>query len=187
MAGQDDRLINEAKLGNKRAFGKLVKKYQHRILFLAYDLVGNYEDAKDIAQETFIRAYQKLSQFQQRAQFSTWLYRITVNLAIDFHRGQKRNRHQSLDELLNKNVSKSHLGITIPTATSLMNNIELKDQIERALDKLSMNQRTATVLKFFHQRSIKEIAEILGCKEGTVRNHLFRAMSILKKTLYELE
>ena len=82
-------LIKKAKKGDKGSFGKLVKMHQRSILYLAYDLVGNYEDAKDLAQEAFIRAFEKLKQFEERSQFSTWLNRITVNLAIDFHRKNK--------------------------------------------------------------------------------------------------
>jgi RNA polymerase sigma-70 factor (ECF subfamily) len=97
MTDPEARIIQDAKSGNNRAFGRLVKKHQERTLFLAYDLMGNYDDAKDLAQETFIRAFQKLSQYEKRAKFSTWLYRITVNLALDTHRKRRRNRMEFLD------------------------------------------------------------------------------------------
>ena len=101
MIDQDKRLIRDAKSGNRNAFGKLVKKYEKKILYLSYDLVGNYEDAKDLAQEVFIRSFQRLHQFEERSGFSTWVYRITVNLAIDFRRRQSRQRRQSSQDLSN--------------------------------------------------------------------------------------
>jgi len=186
MTDQDKHLVQEAKAGNKRAFGKLVKKHQNKILFLSHDLIGNYEDAKDLAQETFIRSFEKLSQFQERAQFSTWLYRITVNLAMDFHRRRVRNRHQSLETGLTEIDRLSSAMRSSATSDHLINEMEHKALIEIAINKLSMNQRTATALKYFHHKTTKEIAEIMGCAEGTVRNHLSRAMSNLKKHLGEL-
>ncbi|NQT25123.1 sigma-70 family RNA polymerase sigma factor, partial [candidate division KSB1 bacterium] len=90
MPFNEDRIIEDAKQGDRHAFGKLVQKYQSRILALAYDLMGNYDDASDLAQDAFIRAFSRISTFEGRAQFSTWLYRITVNLAMDTHRQRKR-------------------------------------------------------------------------------------------------
>lgn len=171
MTGQDKRLIREAKSGNKQAFGRLAMMYHKKVLFLSYDLMGNYEDAKDLAQEVFLKAYERLSQFQERARFSTWLYRITVNMAFDIHRLKKRNKKRPL----RTNLSES----SIPN--NPMEKLEQSEQIETALDKLSMNQRTATVLKYFHGNTTKEIAEMMGCAEGTVRNHIFRALSNLRK------
>ena len=173
MADQDKRLIREAKGGNKQAFGRLAMKYHKKVLFLSYDLVGNYEDARDLAQDVFIKAFEKLAQFQERAQFSTWLYRITVNTAFDFHRRRKKNDQPSI----RKNISE------YTQMEDSLYVIHQKDQIETALGALSMNQKTAMVLKYFHQNSTKEIAEIMGCTEGTVRNHIFRAMKKLRKHL----
>jgi RNA polymerase sigma-70 factor (ECF subfamily) len=186
MIGQDSRLIREAKAGNKRAFGKLVKKYEKKILFLSYDLCGNYEDAKDVAQDVFIKSFEKLSQFEERSEFLTWLYRITVNMAIDFHRQQKRSRQRFVnDDLLHAQKLLKEVEILNPSKT-MLEELEQRDQIERVLKKLSMNQRTATVLKYFHHKTTKEIADIMGCQETTVRNHIFRALGNLKKHLENL-
>lgn len=187
MAESEKQLVKKAKLGNKHAFGKLVEKYQHKILYLAYDLLGNYEDAKDLAQEVFIRAFEKLHQFQEQSHFSTWLYRIAVNLSIDIHRKQQRYPHQPLEKNLDEihrsgNLAQS-VGETSPEI--LIESDELKEQIENALEDLSLNQRTAIVLRYFHQKSSKEIAEIMGCKQNTVRFHIFRAMGKLKQYLSE--
>ena len=180
-------LIKKAKKGDKGSFGKLVKMNQRSILYLAYDLVGNYEDAKDLAQEAFIRAFEKLDQFEERSQFFTWLNRILVNLAIDFHRKDKKDLCQTIgDNFDNIHYSKILNGCN--HSDSPEKAIEFsEDQIvlDRAINKLSANQRTAIVLKYFHQNSTKKIAEIMGCAENTVRIHLFRAMGNLKKFLKE--
>ncbi len=182
-------LIKKAKKGDKRSFGKLVKMHQRGILYLAYDLIGNYDDAKDLAQEVFIRAFKKLNQFEERSQFSTWLNRITVNLAIDLYRKNRRNPKQSIED----NFDEIHHHDTLerfnhqdsPDQTIEFN--EKRAILEQALNKLSTNQRTAITLKYFHQNSTREIAEIMGCSENTVRIHLFRAMGNLKKILTEYQ
>lgn len=185
MKNSDERLVRKAKTGDRNAFGKLAKKYQKKILYLAYDLVGNYAEAQDLAQEAFFKAFDKLSQFQERAKFSTWLYRITVNLAIDWHRKKARRQVISLEA--------KEPGLNVPQILSdpalearpeaEIEAAELKDALAAALDKLSHHQRTATVLKYFHQKSSREIAEIMGCNENTVRIHIFRALANLKKHL----
>ena len=183
MTGREIRLIREAKSGNKAAFGKIVRAYQDRILYLGYDLMGNYEDAKDLAQEAFIRAFEKLAQFEERSKFSTWLYRITVNLAMDIHR---KNRKKQYVPLENHTRTGSEIDSLLTTDVPGGTSVELEEtraQIDKALDTLSVNQKTAIVLKYFQYKSPKEIAEMMGCTQGTVRNHIFRAMHKLKKTL----
>jgi len=181
----DRQLVYAAKAGNRAAFGKLAKKYQNKVLYLAFDLVGDYEDARDIAQEAFIKAFEKLAQFEERAQFSTWLYRITVNLSMDIHRRRKRKPHESLEENIQeierqKKAEQNEEGLR---AETLLQNVAQRKQLELALQKLSNHQRVATVLKYFHQKSSKEIAVVLDCSESTVRIHLFRALRNLRKHL----
>jgi RNA polymerase sigma-70 factor (ECF subfamily) len=182
-------LIKKAKKGDKKSFGKLVKIHQRSILYLAYDLVGNYEDAKDLAQDVFIRAFEKLNQFEERSQFSTWLNRITVNLAIDFHRKNKKKLNQTIEDNFDE-VPHNEILAGFDHQDSPEEAIELSEDrtvLEQAIIKLSTNQRTAIALKYFHQNSTKEIAEIMGCAENTVRIHLFRAMGNLKKLLQEYQ
>ena len=175
MTGRERRLIQAAKQGDRTAFGKLVQAYQERILYLAFDLMGNYDDAKDLAQEAFIRAYQKLKLFEERSTFSTWLYRITVNLAMDTHRKHQKKQMVSIETHTNPYADS--------TGDRSVEREETRAQFDKALESLSASQRTAVVLKYFHEREPKEIAEMMGCTQGTVRNHLFRAMQKLKKQL----
>lgn len=184
-AESDLKLVQSAKAGNKTAFGTLVKKYQQKVFYLAFDLVHDYDDAKDIAQEAFIKSFEKLQQFEERAQFSTWLYRIAVNLAMDQYRRRKRRPHESLDDNIHeierqKNVEQMAEG---QRSDMELQNSAQRQQIDKALMNLSPNQRAATVLKYFHQQSSKEIAHVLGCSESTARIHLFRAMKNLRKHL----
>lgn len=189
MVDPDRRLVQQAKSGNRNAFGKLVKKYQKQILYLSYDLMRNYEDARDLAQDAFTRAFEKLEQFEERSQFSTWLYRITVNLAMDRYRHRKRNQVKILDADLTRVHNRKDVKQTdiVAMPELAVEQHELRDQIAIALNKLSPNQRIATVLKYFHQKSSKEIADMMGCNENTVRIHIFRAMANLKKHLKNIE
>ncbi|MBN2093364.1 sigma-70 family RNA polymerase sigma factor [candidate division KSB1 bacterium] len=184
MSDTDKRLVQKAKAGDKHAFGKLVNKYQKWILNLVYELVHDWEEAKDLAQEAFIRSYEKLAQFQERSEFSTWLYRIAINLVTDFHRRQKKYIHEELNE---KSITEDSLDINQNSAQAALEDpverIELRQKLDRAIQLLSEQQRIVTVLRYFHQKSLPEIAEIMECSESTARVHLFRAMTNLKKLL----
>ncbi len=185
----DLKLVQATKAGNDTAFGTLVKKYQKKVYYLAYDLINDYDDANDIAQMAFIRAFEKIHQFEERAQFSTWLYRITVNLAMDQHRRRKRRPHESLESNL-REVERQKKDEQFEEGQKSERDLQTgaqREHLEAALAKLSENQRTATVLKYFHQKSSKEIAEILGCSESTARIHLFRALRNLKKYLQNVQ
>jgi RNA polymerase sigma-70 factor, ECF subfamily len=180
-------LIAEAKSGSRRAFGRLVKTYQNRVLALAYDLMGNYEDASDLAQEAFIRAFKKLGTFEERSRFSTWIYRITVNLAMDQHRRRKRRPTASFEAHFRDGIPPDSHGELVTTPDDPVVNEEVRNILLAALDQLTENQRTATVLKYFQHRSCKEIADIMGCAEGTVRIHLHRALNHLRKKIKKHE
>ncbi len=188
MPDNDNRLIIKARNGDKTAFGRLVKKYQQKVLYLAYDMVGDYDEAKDIAQEAFIRAYTRLDQFEKRARFSTWLYRITVNLALDIYRKKKRYPLKPLETSLKEIESHSHENESVSAKSDRAVEIdEMQVRLNDALNELTEHQKTATILKYFHQKSSKEIAAILGCSESTARIHIHRALGNLKKVLQKEE
>lgn len=189
MTDPDDKLVQKAIAGKSGAFNKLVTKYQQRILFLAYDIVGDYEAAQDIAQDAFIRAYNKLSDFQGNSRFSTWLYRITVNLAIDYHRKNKKRSDYSIDAATKEIELTSEMS-ALNSTSNFSENLErdeLKRQLEQALTYVSPQQRTAITLRYFHEKSTREIAEIMGCAENTVRIHIFRGLKHLRKSLNKNE
>jgi len=182
MAFSEARWIQKAKAGDSAAFGRLVTAYQDAILYLIYDFIGNYEDARDLAQDVFIKAFQRLHQFEGRSKFSTWLYRIAVNRALDF----KRRHHKEMIWDFDSPDSASRFLPDEASFQSAGNSIErkeLRNQIEACLSHVSENQKAAVILKYFHQRTTEEIAEIMDCSPVTVRTHLFRAIQYMRKHL----
>ncbi len=166
----DRRLLTLAKKGNRSAFGKLVRKYQHQILGLAYDYLGNYDAARDAAQEVFTKAWDKVAAFEEKSKFSTWLYRIAVNQCLDELRRQAARR---------------------PAADQMQTRLDdlpapgpPPDLIDLEKAGLSEAQYTALLLKYYQDLTVGEIAEIMACSETTVRTHLFRA---IKKIRLELD
>ena len=171
----DRRLVRFAKSGNKAAFGSLVRKYRDPVLALAFDYLHDYELAKDVAQESFIKAFRHINEFKEEARFSTWLYRITVNQALDTRKSLKKQR---TGRSLFKERQANRRNDELPKL-----DLNLDDQLIRALDRLSEQQYTAVVLRYFNDRSISEIAGVLECSESTVRTHLQRAMQKIQVEL----
>jgi len=180
--GTEDSLIQKAKAGDSTACSQLVKLYQQQILFLIYDLTGNYQDAKDLAQDTFLRAFARLPQFREAAGFSTWLFRIAVNLTMDFHR-KRREETIPLEDLAPDAANIQYLA----DPTDAIEQQELKTGMQKMVDRLPFQQRAVIVLKFYHDKSYSEIAEILACSESTIRNHHARALEKLRKLAGRLQ
>jgi RNA polymerase sigma-70 factor (ECF subfamily) len=184
----DSNLVKKAKSGNGRAFGLLVKKYRDPILRLAFDYVGNYEDAKDIAQNVFIRASNKLPTFEGRSSFASWLYRIAINACLD------ANRLAGRQAVCIPETAAGEDGLDGQPDTSrsndpefLVESAELNRQLHSALETLPDKQQTIVRLRYFQGLSTREIAEVVECDINTVRTHLFRAFSQLRKRLYQLK
>jgi len=187
MKNPDDKLVTKAKMGDSGAFGKLVKRYQNKVLYLAFDLVGNYYDAQDVAQNAFYQAFKNLPFFKEQSTFSTWLYRITTNAAIDFQRSKKRRQAMSLNQPLTENKEDRELIDTLKDKTKpfdkRLEDLDLKELIKKTTETLPPQQRAAFVLKYFHDKPTEDIAEILNCDPITVRGHILRATLKLKKQL----
>jgi RNA polymerase sigma-70 factor (ECF subfamily) len=162
----DKNLLRLAKAGNRYAAGKLLQKYQEKILALAFDYTGNYEEARDIAQDVFVKALDSIGGFEEKSAFSTWLYRITINRCLDRLRMHERKKRLLERERLHNAERKE-----IPAEPLLID-------LNRA--DLSEAQRTAVILRYFNDLSVSEIAEILDCSEKTVRTHLYRAIKKLR-------
>lgn len=176
--GQDDqKWIRRAQDGSRRAFDKLVREYVPRIFRLLYDMTSNYEDAQDLTQEAFLKAFVSIKSYRGDAKFSTWLYRIAYNVAIDFLRKDKKMQRTGW-ESQEKMASLK----TYDPSNSVSYTGE-GDAIQEALRHLTHPQRTAVILSYYHGFRMKEIAELLGCSESTARVHLFRALRRLKDEL----
>ena len=177
-------LVQRAQEGNAEAFERLVHQYDRRVLTLAYQLVGNTQDAEDVYQEAFMRAYDKIGKFRFESDFYTWLYRIVVNCAISYRKKRNRQLHRSIDAPApNDDVVKWMPVDENPEPDKLILDREIREKIEATLESLSLMQRTVFVLRFFQDFKIKDIAQIIDCSEGTVKNYLFRGTQKMKKSL----
>ncbi len=181
--GDELELVERAKKGDRQAFGALVERYQRRVVGVVLAVVRDSEDAVELAQETFIRAYQNLASFEERSSFSTWLYRIAVNLAIDWRR--REGRHVTL----RGEEAESELERIPSTAGDSFKETaraQTAGKIRGALDRLTPEQRTVILLREVEGLSYDEIAEALRCPRGTVMSRLYYARRRLRELLKDL-
>lgn len=164
--------------GENEGFEILVKKYQDRVLNIVYSLVGQDREAEDIMQEVFLKVYDGLKGFKHKSQFSTWLYRITVNTTYDFLRKRKNLVEEAFLDKITAFYGR-------PDDTLLLE--EKEEMVQEALNKVPFKFRTALVLKDIEGLSYKQISEVLGCGIGTVESKIYRARMFLKKELLCLE
>lgn len=169
----DIEIIKRCQQGDEDAFRELVKRYQEKVVWIGYQMVGNYEDAKDISQEAFLRVYRSIGSFNLMSNFYTWMYRIVVNLCIDFLRKQK-NKIFSFEE-----VGEKESGNLSPEQIVIHKEDSLK--IHKVLQMLPYSYRSILILRDIEGFSCKEIAKIIGCNSNTVRWRLFRARQIFQK------
>ena len=182
----DSKLVAKSKLGDRRAFGKLVKKYQNKVLYLAYDLIGNYVDAQDVAQNVFLQAFQNIPYFRDEATFSTWIYKITTNAAIDFQRSRRRRKSLFIDQPQyeeQQKLSIENIEDPYQSVEKKIENSDLKSLVAKVVEELSPQQKAAFILKYFQDKSTEEIAKIINCNPVTVRGHILRATTKLRKRL----
>jgi RNA polymerase sigma-70 factor (ECF subfamily) len=174
----DDRqLVQTIREGDADAFEILVRRKTSKVYALCYRIIGNAEDAKDIAQLVFIKLWENLAKYDAAYAFDTWLYRMVTNVAIDF----MRNR-QSRDNAVNSNLR------LVKTATDAEQTVVVqRKEVEHVFndisDVLSPKQKTIFVMNQMDDLPSAEIAKILGCRESTVRNHLFNARKLMQQQL----
>ncbi|MFG0333413.1 MAG: RNA polymerase sigma factor, partial [Maioricimonas sp. JB049] len=167
----DARLVDETRRGDRNAFGELVLRYERRLLRVIMRFVRDPDLAEDLAQETFIRAFERLDQFDPSRRFGPWLFQIGVNLTLDYLRKRKRRVWTSLFS-----DSGSERGLD-PAVADPRRQIELQQEIHRVIDQLPERYRTVLVLRDLENFSTSEIAAILSRKEATVRWRLAEARS----------
>jgi len=183
-ATDETELIRKAKRGDREAFGILVERYQRRVVGVALAVVHNPEDALELAQETFVRAYENLASFESRSSFSTWLYRIAANLAIDLHRRERRHsfvRGEEADSEIDRLPS--------PTGDSFAeySRGELNRRLRAALEELTPEHRAVILLREVEGLSYDEISDILHCPRGTIMSRLHYARNRLRAILKTAE
>jgi len=182
---EERELIERAQNGETGAFRELVERNKKNVYYLALDLTGNHHDAEDLSQEVFIKAYHNIKEFRSDAKLSSWLYRITVNTNINQYRKKSfraRKFQESIDEL--KPSQELSTGRDEPKSPEQSAEAGLiQKHITNALQRLTPKERSMFVLRHYNDLPLKEIAEIHGVKEGTVKSMLFRTIQKLQKEL----
>lgn len=174
---KDKNLIERTLKGDNEAFDMLVIRYRDRVFSLAYHMLLNFEEAEDIAQEVFVRAYRSLGKFRQESGFFTWLYRIAVNIV--YTQAKKNTRRRVLyDEVLKEREYLQPQSFDSPEIPAQSG--ELREMILRAINQLDHRFRQVIVLKELEGMDVSEVARILGLPEGTVKSRLFRAREDLR-------
>ena len=178
-------LIQRIKQGDRASFDILVSLYRQKGLEIAYNIVGNLEDAKDALQEAFVKVYLNIKGFQERAKFSTWFYRIVVNCSLDLLRKKRRMKSVLIDSIMDEDGQEKKLDIADDHLEPLKISIEkeLAHNLEESINKLPEKQRICFILKHQNGLSIEEISHILKCNPATVKVHLFRAVNNLRKRI----
>lgn len=179
----DQSLIDHALAGHREAFGDLVVRYQDRLFASMLGVTGSSEEAEDVVQEAFVRAFLKLDTFRSNSQFFTWLYRIAFNVALSRHR--KRRSRVSLDQGEDGMLLEPVDGGDLPDEPMLRR--ERIELVREALSQLSEDHRAVLVLRELEDSSYEQIAEILEISIGTVRSRISRARAQLKLALETLQ
>ena len=161
-----------------RPFRALVEQYKRPLYALAYDLTGSHHDAEDLSQEVFIKAYRALPDFRGDAQLFSWLYRITVNTHLNKRRKKALRFRQLWDDF-----SRAERDDPAPRPDDLVQDGGIRQHVDAALEQLSPRERTAFVLRYYQDLSIKEVAATMDVAEGTVKSLLYRAAQKLRDAL----
>lgn len=192
MERSDAELVREARHGDKDAFKELVERYQRKIMAISIGMVHNPEDAMEITQETFVKAYESLDGFKGESSFYTWLYRIAVNRAIDFRRRSRRyptigledrfgsaNSNESYEEVLGEEEGRND-----PFQQTQAR--EVGDRVAEAIDELTPDHKAVILLREVDGLSYEEISRVMQCSKGTVMSRLHYARKKLQKRLQDL-
>lgn len=183
----DDALVARAQEGDVDAYSELVRRHQRKIYALVYQMTSNKEDAEDLVQDVFVKAYASLRGFKRDAGFFTWVYRIAVNRTINFLKQRGRRAAMSLDNL-DDAVERNPDYVELVARESPVRDAslgELQKKLNAALQTLSENHRTVVVMHDIQGMPHDEIARVLGVSPGTVRSRLFYARQLLQNELKE--
>jgi len=187
MELDDTDLILQAQKGNENAFEELVYRYDRSVLSIALKYTLNEDDAKDLYQEVFIRVYRGLKNFRFESEFSTWIYRITTNVCLSYKSRSKDHLRVSInnndDDEENEIGEARELIYDGSSPEEITSGVDIKEIVDEAVESLSPKQKMTFILKHYEGYKIREIAEILNCKEGTVKKYLFEAIKNLRKKL----
>jgi RNA polymerase sigma-70 factor (ECF subfamily) len=178
----DEELVDRSRSGDLDSFNQLVLRWERPIYALAYRVIGREEDARDVAQETFLRAFRALSGFKGQAKFSSWLYRITLNLCRDWIRKERRTPITPTPEGIDliELAGETHPSDSIE---ELVSRKQLSAAVAKVMALLPEEQRTAVILKEYHGLTFQEIADLLDCPLSTVKTRLYQGLTVLRRQL----
>jgi len=181
---EDLRLVELCRLGDDSAFGALVEKYRDRALGVAYSVLRNYDEALDVSQDAFVKAYTSLDGFRGQSAFGTWLHRIVVNMAIDRRRRLSRTAAAEYNDAIDVgDRAELALGSAPDSPADVAVGRELAETVDAVLARLPDEQRTIVVLREMEGMSYREIAAAVGCSPGTVMSRLHYARKRLRRLL----
>jgi len=191
----DRAFVARARSGDADAFRVLVERHGRALFRLAYRMTGNEQDAEDVVQESFLRAYRQLAKFDERASFGTWLYRIAANCSLDLVRSRKRRGAAAQPTMAagagegepsELDLAIMNLASSDPTPERAALSTEVRDRVTEAMNELSATERTAFVLRHFEGMCIEEVSRVLECQPGAAKHSVFRAVQKLRRALEPL-
>jgi RNA polymerase sigma-70 factor (ECF subfamily) len=182
---EDRELVQRAQRGDVESYNVLVSRWEKKIYNYLLRLTGNREDALDLSQEAFFKAYRSLETLEDAGKFASWLYRIAHNQAFSKFRGDTRRGEEPSDQHAEPRTGDSASYPEMGLGRSRVFPLELELIVERALEELSAEQREAILLKVYHGFLIDEIAGILSCPVSTVKSRIYSGLALLKKSLAE--
>jgi RNA polymerase sigma-70 factor (ECF subfamily) len=184
MEPSDAVAVAQARAGDADAFRVLVERHSRSLFRLAYRMTGNEQDAEDVVQESFLRAYRQLRGFDERSTFSTWLYRIAVNCSLDLVRRRKRRSERRVAGAEGPDAAEVAAGDPTPDRLALSG--EVRKRVAAAIQELSDTERAAFVLRHYEGLCIDEIGRVLGVQPNAAKHSVFRAVQKLRRALEPL-
>ena len=179
----DEELVARATAGDLESFNQLVRRWERPIFALAYRTLGREEDARDVVQDAFLRAYRGLPRFKGEAKFSSWLYRITLNLCRDWIRRERRAPIVQTPAGVDPNAFADEQVSPSLSVEELVGRHQLSEAVAQAMAELPEDQRTAILMKEYHGLTFQEIADTLQCPLSTVKTRLYQGLSVLRRRL----
>jgi RNA polymerase sigma-70 factor (ECF subfamily) len=184
MEDADAIAIERAKAGDSDGFRLLVQRHSRSVFRLAYRMTGNEFDAEDVVQETFLRAYKQLDNYESRSSFGTWIYRIASNYALDLIRSRKRHTDRRITaDAEGGNDVLEHVKAPEPAQDRVYYSAQVREKLQSALGELSDQERTAFLLRHFEGKSIDEIGAVLSLGTSATKNSIFRAVRKVREAL----
>jgi RNA polymerase sigma-70 factor, ECF subfamily len=182
MTSTDEELVARSLRGDQESFNQLILRWERPIYALAYRTIGREEDARDVCQETFLRAFRALPGFRGQAKFSSWIYRIALNLCRDWARRERRTPTVQVPA----DTDVMEFAAAREPSESIEDLVARRDltrHVEHAMSRLTDEQRTAIILKEYHELTFQEIADMLGCPLSTVKTRLYQGLTVLRRAL----